>query len=261
MTILDAAVLGALQGLTEFLPVSSSGHLVLAGSVLDIPELSALFVAVVHVATLCAVLLYFRDSFVQLSTRDWFTLALSVIPVGLVGIFFHAAIDVLLSAPVFTAVGLLVTAGINMGLYMLQNKKKRQVESNLKRHLPVSRRQALVLGCFQAIAIVPGISRSGSTVLGGVISKLDIDDSFRFSFMMLVPAIVAGTGYELLMASQQGVLKGNETVLSLVVSGIVAGIVGYVSLKLLKKIVAHNVFHYFAGYCFVLALIVFFTVS
>jgi undecaprenyl-diphosphatase len=253
VSALEAALLGIVQGLTEFLPVSSSGHLVLAGAVLGLELPGVLFEVTVHVATLCAVLWVYRARIAELvrgalagdgeSWRYGLLLALASIPAGLAGVlgreFFEGAFD----APVQAAAALLVTGCVVWSL---------RITGPTADEARPGAGAALLVGVAQALAIFPGISRSGATVATGVWRGVEPVRMAEFSFLLSVPAI---GGAALLQADE--VAAGIEPGLG---PGFVAGVVaaalsGVVAIRLFVGLLQRGRFHWFAYYCWAVGLL------
>lgn len=203
----DAFILGFVQGITEFLPVSSSAHLVFFRSLLDtLPEIALTFDAIVHLATGLAVLVYFRKDLLhlfhvtlRLLSREvvnktdqvlLFGLILATIPAVLVGVFFESIIEKIFTAPAYTAGFLLVSALIFMISEYCAAFRKREKQ--------LTRYHALGIGLAQALALFPGVSRSGITIATGMILGLSRVAATRFSFLLAVP-IVLGAGAKKLL--------------------------------------------------------------
>lgn len=204
MTIIQAILLGIIQGLTEFLPVSSSGHLVLFSQLFNVQEPSLVFEIVVHVGTLLAVLVALNNevrllwtSFLKLVSnpkaaknlfkddpgcRLLLALVIGTIPTVFVALFFKTQIENLFGSSIFVGFMLIVT-GLVLYLSELQGKR-------LKKLANPSLMDAFVIGCGQAVAILPGISRSGTTISVGLLRGLDRNSAARFSFLLAIPAIL-----------------------------------------------------------------------
>jgi undecaprenyl-diphosphatase len=265
MTVLQAIVLGIVQGATEFIPISSSGHLVLVPHFLgwDLPEKEAfLFDVLVQVATLGAVLVYFwadltgiaramwqdlrRRSFgtAPQSRLGWF-LILATLPAGAAGLFFKSTFEEAFSDPRAVGWFLLVTALLLLiGEWI--GRRARSLES-------LAWLDALVVGLFQTLALYPGISRSGSTITGGLVRGLERPAAARFSFLMAVPIMLAAGGGALLDLFQ---LANPGGALPAMLAGFAAAaVVGYLSIRWLLAFLARRPVYVFAAYCTVLGLI------
>ena len=269
--MLQAAVLGVVQGLTEFVPVSSSAHLVLVPFLFRWPIPSLAFDVAVHVGTALAVVVYFaRDLAAILAgaarvvlgradDRDRSNarlvplLVVGSIPAGIAGVLLQGLFEDLFTdrgavdragAPI-TAAFLLVTAGILVGAEAIYRRKpegRRGLEA-------VTPTDALVIGLLQAVAIAPGISRSGATIAGGIVRGLTREAAARFSFLLSLPAIV-GAALLALPDLPHGVDVG-----PLVVGAAAAGITGFAAVAFLLRYLRTKTLRPFAGYCVVLSLV------
>lgn len=247
MTPLEAAVLGVVQGLTEFLPVSSSAHLVMAEALLGVRQPGVLFETLVHVATLGAVLWVYRGRVEELargvlgweaeSVRYVGLLALASVPAGLAGVLGR---DVFVSAfdrPAAAAALLLVTGAIVWSL------KRTAGAAREPRPGPW---QALVVGIAQALAIFPGISRSGSTVAAGVWRGVEPVRMAEFSFLLSVPAI---GGAAILELDGLGAAAAAGGAPALGVGFLAALLAGVAAIRLFVRTLEAGAFHHFAWYC------------
>jgi undecaprenyl-diphosphatase len=247
--LFNAIVLGILQGVTEFLPVSSSGHLVLAQSLLpgfDAPAAS--FDVLLHGGTLLAVVAYFYRDLIEIGSRLRhpgegglrmpLLLVVGTIPAGLVGVLFQGAIEPLFSSPRAASIGLLVTAGLLVAA-VISGKGDRRMEGLLLW-------QALLVGCFQALAILPGISRSGATIAIALLLGYSGTESARFSFLLSLPA-VAGA-----MVLQAGDLFVTNAWGVYVAGALAAAASGWLSIAVLMRILHRGRLLPFALYCLAL---------
>lgn len=256
MDALDAAILGIIQGLTEFLPVSSSGHLELGKAILgdtSVPEESLLFTVVLHFATALSTLVVFRkdviDIFKGLFRFEWndeakfsLKIIISMVPAALVGLFFEEQLEVLFGGNImFVGFMLLITAL----LLWLADKAKSTGKS-------VSYSNAFVIGVSQAIAMLPGISRSGATISTSVLLGNDKTKAARFSFLMVVPLIFGKIAKDLL----DGNIAASTTETSILIIGFVtAFLAGLVACTWMISLVKKSKLSYFAIYCFVVGLV------
>lgn len=264
MSLLQAILLGIIQGLTEFLPVSSSAHLVLVPFLLGwaIPEDQTFsFDVLVQMGTLVAVIIYFRKdllaiilAFVRaISSRKPFAdpqanlgwyLILATIPAGLVGLFLKDKVEAVFNSPVVTAIFLLVTA-LLLTVSEWIGRRDRPLES-------MTWKDALWIGCFQALSIFPGISRSGSTISGGLSRNLERKGAARFAFLMSIPIMIAAgllAGLDLLkMPDLSGFLP------MLVAGFLSAAVVGYLSIHWLLSYLNRHSLRTFAIYCCIIAV-------
>jgi len=248
VTLIEVFILAVVQGLTEWLPVSSSGHLVITQTVLGLnPPL--IFDVMLHVGTLIVVLTVFRkdirDIIKALIKRDFETeegklavfIAVGSIPIAIIGFVFYKTIESLFSNILAVGLALIITGCVLFfSEKRIGNKKMGILDS-------------LLIGLAQGIAIIPGISRSGVTIATGLLRKIDKATAFRYSFLLSVPAVIGAT----LMESRE-LVAGNIDVVPLFLGTIISMIVGYVSLKLLQKIVMSEKFHLFAYYCWIVGI-------
>jgi undecaprenyl-diphosphatase len=265
MTIIQSIILGIIQGLTEFLPISSSAHLVIVPFFLgwSFPEKEAfIFNVLVQDGTLLAVIIYFwkdlisilkgwfqallaRQPFRDAEARMGWYLILATIPAGIFGLAIKKNIEAAFSSPLATGVFLLVTAVL---LFVAEQfgRRQRALES-------ITWLDALVMGLFQAIAVFPGVSRSGATITGGMLRNLNRTAAARFSFLMAVPVMLASGLVEVLDLAK---FSGLSSFLPVVVAGfIVAAIVGYLSIRWLLKYLMQHSLRVFSIYCVIIGIV------
>lgn len=265
MTILQAIMLGIIQGITEFVPISSSGHLVLVPYIFNwqIPvEHAWVFNVLVQVGTLVAVIIYFwrdlvsillsfldglrkRQPFASSETRMGWYLILTTIPATIIGMIFKDTVEAAFDSPRATAAFLLLTA-----LLLLFAERAGQRQKVLG---DMTWKDALIIGCFQILALFPGVSRSGSTITGGMLRNLDRPTAARFSFLMSVP-VMLGAGllatFDLFEVSNlQGLL------LPLIIGFLTSVIVGYLAIHWLLTFLARRPLYIFSIYCAALGLL------
>lgn len=246
MSVVQAIFLGIVQGLTEFLPVSSSGHLVLTERLLGINTPGVTFEVAVHLATLCAVLWVYRGRIGELivglvygrgeAWRYAGLIVLASIPAGLAGVLGRDAFESAFDRPLLAAAMLIVTGAI---VYTLRFTGGRGGDP-----LPDARRSVLV-GIAQALAILPGVSRSGATVAMGAWQGVDVVRMAEFSFLMSVPAIL---GAGLLQFGDLGG-QGSVGATALAAGFVAAAAAGIVAIRLFVRMLEARTFHHFAWYC------------
>ncbi|MDT8435656.1 MAG: undecaprenyl-diphosphate phosphatase [Gemmatimonadota bacterium] len=252
MTLVAAALLGLLQGLTEFLPVSSSAHLVLAGTLLDVRLPGAAFEVVVHVATLGSVLWVYRRRVAELAVgvlagrREALAytglLALATVPAATAGLLGEARLAALFDQPLVAAAALLVTGG---AVWSIRTTAPRAREPR------PGTRQALWMGLAQALAIVPGLSRSGLTVAVGAWRGVDAVRAAEFSFLLSIPAIL---GAGILQADEVAATLGAVGAAPLAVGFAAAFVTGVAAITLFVRLLRQRRFHVFAWYCWTVGL-------
>jgi undecaprenyl-diphosphatase len=256
MTILEAIILGIIQGATEFLPISSSGHLLLVPALLNISEPDLNTTAIAHLGTLLAVLIYFRRDVWQIiiavlnglyqrrpfendmSRLGWQILA-GTIPAALIGLLFEDTFERIFGSPTIAAVALFGTAAL-----LIIGER---LHSGTKALKELTWPDALIIGLFQLIALMPGISRSGSTITGGLVRHLDRATAARFSFLLGIPAI-AGAGL-LALLDLFGSPNAADQLPELAVTFIVSAVVGYLCIAFLLAWLRQHRLYPFAIYC------------
>jgi undecaprenyl-diphosphatase len=257
MDIIHSFLLGLLQGLTEFLPISSSGHLALARQFMDNQlQTGIVFEVVVHFGTLGSILLYYRKevadiikgafklSLHPMSPKDkteWYVvfILLSMIPAFIAGFTLKDQLEGIFSDPVLVSIMLLVTGTL---LFATRFVKVHDKELNMPK--------AFLIGIAQAFAMIPGISRSGSTISAGLFLGLKREEVANFSFLMVIPVIAGATLLQVIELIEQG--PEDALIVSLVAAFLTAFISGYYALKYLIIILKKKGFHYFAYYCWLL---------
>lgn len=271
MELIEAIILGIIQGLTEFLPVSSSGHLVIFQHLFGMKEPELVFDIAVHMGTLMAVVIYFKNELLGIigavikmarqlvkkeatwidawndpETKMALLIIIGSVPTALIGIGFHQIADQIFSSVRMVGVMLLIT-----GTFLWLTRWLKQSGQGIG---TFSSKKALVVGCAQGLAILPGISRSGSTIAAGMFLGLNRELAARFAFLLSIPAIC---GAALLAASD--LAGGNESSFTLITVGILsAAVVGYLSLKMLVFIVKKGRMYLFSPYCWVVGLLALF---
>jgi undecaprenyl-diphosphatase len=265
MTLLQSILLGIIQGLTEFLPVSSSAHLVIVPYLFgwQIPaQVAFAFDVLVQVATLVAVVAYFwkdlvmigrawilglikRRPFAEPSARLGWLLILGTIPAGLFGLLARDAIESAFTSPVATALFLLVTAGL-MVIAEHLGQRTRSLES-------LTWLDSLWVGVFQALSVFPGISRSGATISGGMLRNVERPAAARYSFLLSIPIMLAAgllAGLDLIK------IPSFTTYLPVFIPGfLAAAVTGYLVIRWLLRYLAHRPLTVFSIYCFCLSLL------
>jgi len=242
MNIIYAAFLGLVQGLTEFLPVSSSGHLVLAQSLIPgFTQPGVLFDVVLHFGTTFAVLYYFARRILSLDRKYLTLLAVGTIPAALVGYFFQKSLEGMFGNVSWVAIELIITGILNLAIDKLPSGEK-----------GISIKNSFLVGVAQAVAIIPGISRSGATIFTGVSLGVSKRQAAEFSFLLSVPAIL---GANLLQIITHGFDNGIPAA-SYLVGLIVSFLVGLISIKLVFKFLQEGKFKIFGIYSILLGVLV-----
>lgn len=257
MTALQAILLGLVQGVTEFLPVSSSGHLVLLQNQLNLTESALAFDVLLHVATLLAVVVFFAQELLALTKKELMIIAVASVPAGLVGFGLSGGIEKLFATSQVAAAFLIVTGVFNLlsnwKLQQVGQKKSPDFESEPETKTKVSLKQGLMIGLFQALAIMPGVSRSGATVFAGLFQGLERLTAFRFSFILSLPAIIGAASWQWwqLEAEQLAQIRSFPSLLG-VGAAFAAGLL---SLYIFKIVMKKANLSYFGYYCLFLGLV------
>jgi len=248
MTLFDSIILGIVEGLTEFLPVSSTAHLVLASSLLKLKQddFSTAYDIIIQLAPIFSVMLIYKERLFH-SLALWYKLILAFIPTGIVGLFFHKQIEATFSANV--AIVLMIITGIAFIVIELYHDENRCTTAELSQ---VSYKQAFYIGLFQILALVPGVSRSGSTILGAMLIGLKREVSMSFSFLLAIPTMGAASGYMFL--KEYKAFEGSDLSL-LAVGFVVSFVVGWLAVKGFLAYVSKYDFKPFGVYLIASALL------
>ncbi|NOX53620.1 MAG: undecaprenyl-diphosphate phosphatase [Planctomycetes bacterium] len=253
-SIIEAVVLGIIQGIAEFLPISSSGHLVIFGDLLQkglhlqVDESHNLILNVaLHVGTLGSILTVYRREVVGLiqQPRLCGAIVIATIPAAIVGLLFEDQFKAAFSTPLVAGIGLLITALLLIVAQKLQTERR-----SLDQTGPAP---ALAVGAFQSLALVPGISRSGSTIAAGLFAGLKRDAATTFSFLIAIPAIGGAAVLTAAEAWQAGL--GSLQPVPVALGMLTAFLVGLAALRLLIRAVSRGKLHWFAYYCLTIGVV------
>lgn len=267
LDILSAIILGAVQGISEFLPISSSGHLVLVPALLGV-ETGLAFDTILHIGTLVAIFTFFWKDIINLikgfilsiidltegvdifkrelyrvpEKRFAWLIIVGTIPTGIMGILLKDAIETIFRGTLFVGIFLLVTAAV---LYYSERHSSGQITQK-----DMSFKQALIVGICQGLAVFPGISRSGSTIASGLCLGLNREYAARYSFLLSIPAVI---GAGLIQIKDIATLDASVSVL---LAGFISSVIfGYLSIKLLMKMIKGWSLDIFAYYCTIIGII------
>lgn len=255
MTIFQSIILGLIQGVTEFFPISSSGHLVLFQNFLGLqPTEHTFFNILVHAGTLLAILLYFRERLFGLlkgllkkdpsSVHLFLNLIISTLPIVFIGLAFEDTISEIFSTPSAVSISMLGTASFFLiGEYLSKNK-----QSNT-----ITKLKALIIGLVQSVAIIPGVSRSGSTLVAGLLTGLDREESAEYSFLIAIPAISGAVVLSILKIFTEPATN-NLHIAPLLVGFLTAFVAGYFSIKFLMHLYKKHSLNGFAAYLLVVSI-------
>lgn len=263
MKFIKYIILAIIQGFTEPIPISSSGHLVIFKRILNSGVLNDLnFEIIVNFGSLIAIVVYFwkdiinliKDFFLYIKTRNkkyydnfkyCLLIIIGTIPAGIIGLLFKDYIEELLSGVKIVGIALLITA---LFLFLIRNIKGQKSDKE------ISYLDALIIGLFQSVALLPGISRSGATIVGGMLRNLKRDVAFKFSFILYIPISSA----TMLLGVKDLVDANISSTLALTyfVAMIVSGIITYISTKWFNNIMKRGKLIYFVYYCLIVGLLV-----
>lgn len=249
MNIFQSIVLAIIEGLTEFLPISSTGHMILASSVMNIPEhafVKTFEISIQIGAIMAIVLIYFKRFLKGISI--YLKLGVAFIPTGILGFLAYPYIKGYLFNPIIVAVSLIL-GGI---VLILIDKKLAIQQSNTDTLENISYKNAFFIGLIQSISMIPGVSRAAATIVGGIFNGLDKKQATEFSFLLAVPTMFAATGYDLLKSSIE--FTGHEFFL-LSLGLVIAFLTAWIAVKVFVRIVQDYGFKYFGYYRIILGVI------
>lgn len=253
LTILQVVLLGLIQGFTEFLPISSSGHLALMPFLFDFDDPGLAFSAALHLGTLLAVVIYFRKDLLyifqsvfggvvedsQLPQQSLLLLVIATIPAVIVGFFFEDIIETMLRVPMIIVI-LLVAGSLFFYLTDRFAKKDRPMKE-------ISQKDTIIFGLLQAIAVIPGVSRSGMTIAAGRMLGFSRDASTRFSFLMAIPVILGASILKVPDVVEYGLT------MTFIIGAVVSFITAYLTIKYFLQFIQNIPFSIFVWYSVFLA--------
>jgi undecaprenyl-diphosphatase len=260
MSPFEAFILGMLQGLTEFLPVSSSGHIQLGAHFFGIDTTENLmFTVIVHGATVISTLIVFWKEILRIikgvfkfeyneETKFFLFILISMIPVGLVGVFFKTEVEELFDGKIIFVASMLIVTGFLLAATSFTKASSKTRKLNYMK--------AFIIGLAQAFAVIPGISRSGATIATGLIAGVNKEEATKFSFLMVIAPILGASLLQIFDILENPAITGSTSFTALGVGFITALIFGIIACKWMIKIVQKGKLIYFASYCFVLGSVV-----
>ena len=263
MSIFEAFILGMLQGLTEFLPISSSGHIQLGAHYFNINTSENLvFTVLVHGATVLSTIIVFWSEIKKIfigvlkftyneEMKFFLQIIVSMIPVGFVGLFFKEEVEALFDGKILFVASMLVITGFLLAATNFIKADTKTGEINYMK--------AFIIGLAQAIAVLPGISRSGATIATGLIVGVDKTKATRFSFLMVIVPILGASLLQLIDIIKQPSITGSTSNSALAVGFLSALAFGILACRWMIRIVQKGKLIYFAVYCFLIATVVLIT--
>ena len=249
MTLLEAIILGIIQGLAEFLPISSSGHLALGQYIFGIDDHNLAFIIVVHIGTLIPVVIVYRKTIWELMKKPFqkmtYLLIIATLPAAITGIFFEDMIEAALASVSFLAVGFVITGLVLIGTDRLRKTVKKSDE--------ITYLDAVLIGIAQAVAVFPGISRSGSTIAASLARGINREDAAKFVFLMSIPAILGGLLLQILHIVRGNILLENLDFMALGAGFLASALSGYLAINFMLAAIKKAKLSYFAYYVLALA--------
>ena len=251
MSIFDAAILGLIEGITEFLPISSTGHLILASKLLDIPQtefLKTFEIAIQLGAIFSVVVLYWR-SFLDIEIIK--RLIVAFIPTGVIGFLLYGVVKSVFLGSEFVVLFALFFGGVALVLFELFHKEPEDAPESL---VKISYVQSALIGVFQSLAIIPGVSRSAATIVGGLLLGIRRITIVEFSFLLAVPTMLAATGYDVLQSAS---LFSSDQILTLTIGFVTSFAVAIFAIRFLLAYIRGHSFTSFGIYRIAISVLFF----
>jgi len=249
MDILQAVIIGIIEGITEFLPISSTGHMIVAGKFMGIPQNAVIdaYEIIIQFAAILAVMLIYRDKITVKKIDLWSKLIAAFIPFAIVGFLVKDYIDILFNPK--TVAYMFIVGGV---IFLILEYFYRETPHQVTEAESVSYKQAIWIGIAQIFAIIPGTSRSGATIVGGLLAGLNRKASSDFSFLLAIPVMGAVSGYSLLKHYHD---LANANVVAFIVGFVVSFIVAYITVKLFLAFIQRFTFVSFGIYRIIFGII------
>lgn len=248
MSIFESIIIAIVEGLTEFLPVSSTGHMIIVSSFLGIAQddFTKLFEIAIQLGAILSVVVLYRKKFFMLNRLNFYIkLIVAVIPALILGFLFSKKIDALLESPLTVAVMLLIGGFVLLFIDQLFKKP-----ATVEQEENISLSKAFIIGIWQCLAMIPGTSRSAASIIGGMQQKLTRKLAAEFSFFLAVPTMAAATGYKLLKAYKEHpeMLKDKHNLMALGIGNLVAFLVALLAIKFFIGFLQKHGFRLFGWY-------------
>lgn len=256
MTYLYAIILAIIEGITEYLPVSSTGHMIIASSFMNIAsdDFTKLFTIVIQLGAILAVVVLYWKRFFQ-SLDFYFKLFVAFIPAVVLGLLLNDVIDELLESPVTVAVSLIIGGFILLKVDEWFKSNEETTIDNPNTHTKISYTTALKIGFFQCLAMIPGTSRSGASIVGGMTQSLSRKVAAEFSFFLAVPTMFGATAYKMYKYYKSGLVLSGEQVNFLIVGNVIAFIVALIAIKSFIDYLSKKGFKIFGYYRIILGIV------
>jgi len=249
MDIFQSIILGIIEGFTEFLPISSTGHMIVASKFMGLPQSSEIkaFEVIIQLAAILAVLALYKDKFTFKKIELWKKIIVAYLPLAIVGFIFRHQIKALFSVKVVAV--MFIVGGI---VFLIVERFYKEKEHHTKDVEKVNYKQALYIGLAQIFALIPGTSRAGSTIIGGLLSGLSRKCSAEFSFLLAFPVMLTVSGYDLLKHYHEFSSQNIET---LIVGFVVSFVVAFLTMKLFLSFLNRFTFVSFGIYRILFGLV------
>ncbi|HTO14259.1 MAG TPA: undecaprenyl-diphosphate phosphatase [Edaphocola sp.] len=251
MNLFQAVILAIIEGLTEFLPVSSTGHMIIVSALLGVEpdDFAKLFLIVIQLGTILSVLVLYYKRFFQ-TVSFYYKLVIAAIPASILGVLFNDYIDAALESPLIVAVSLVIGGILLLFVDKWFNKPK--IDSMEK----VGYKQSFMIGVYQCLALIPGVSRSASTIVGGMSQNLSRKLAAEFSFFLAVPMMFGASVIKLIKFLKNGNTFSGEQIKLLVVGNLVGFVVAILAIKFFIEVLTKYGFKVFGWYRIVIGLII-----
>ncbi len=226
MDIFQSIILGIIEGFTEFLPISSTGHMIVASKFMGLPQSTNMkaFEVIIQLAAILAVVVIYKEKFSLKKIELWKKLMVAYLPLAIIGFIFRHQVQALFSVKIVAT--MFIIGGI---IFLIVEKYYKEKDHFIKNVEDVSYKQALYVGIAQVFALIPGTSRAGSTIIGGLLSGLSRKCSAEFSFLLAFPVMLTVSGYDFLKHYQE---FSEQNMLTLFVGFAVSFVVAYITIKL-----------------------------
>jgi undecaprenyl-diphosphatase len=253
MNYLDVIILAIIEGITEYLPVSSTGHMIIASSFMKIAneDFTKLFTIVIQLGAILSVVVLYWKRFFQ-SVDFYLKLLVAFIPAVVLGLLFNNIIDELLESPLVVAISLIIGGFILLKVDVWFKSNEKNDKNDPAEHTQISYATALKIGFFQCLAMIPGTSRSGSTIVGGMTQHLNRKTAAEFSFFLAVPTMFGATAKKLYDYYGNGFVLSGEQINYLILGNIIAFIVAMIAIKSFIDYLSKNGFKIFGYYRIIL---------
>ena len=242
MDILQAVTLGIVEGFTEFLPVSSTGHMIVVSQWLGLPQndVNKSFEVIIQLAAILAVVANYADKFHPRHFVLWTKLAVAFLPIGMMGLLFHHQVKDLFSVPVVAV--MFISGGV---VFLLVEWRYREDQAHTTNVEAVSYEQALLIGLAQVFALIPGTSRAGATIVGALLCRLDRRTSAEFSFLLAFPVMLAASGFDMVRHFHE---FSDANLENLAIGFLVAFVVAFFTMRLFVQFLQRFTFVSFGIY-------------